>query len=195
MERLERELKNMYLENKNESVIKEKESQIQEIKDLTNERDLPRTRLEEILRAAGIDESLLPWVKTNHPPLRTASWDGHLTSGTSFNAPINTYSKDELNIPNKDVCFFNRISTNQFMDRYLPNRSQEWERARPNSLDSCKDLHYIENHRGQNVYNDQCIRSSVSSVVEKKYSRNVSMARSFELAPRRLGYGCLDLSR
>ncbi|KAI3736936.1 hypothetical protein L2E82_26925 [Cichorium intybus] len=181
MERLERELKNMSLANKNESVIKEKESQIQEmqqeIKDLTNERDLARTRLEEILRAAGIDQSLLPWNES--PPLRTASWDGHLTSGTSFNAPINTYSKDELNIPTEDSCFFNRISTNQFMDRYLPDPSQEWERAsqrtRSNSSDSCKDLQYIENDGGQNVYNDQCLGSSV---MEKTYSRNVSMARS-----------------
>ncbi|KAI3780065.1 hypothetical protein L2E82_09939 [Cichorium intybus] len=79
----------------------------QEIKDLTNECDVPRTRLEEILRAAGIGQILLPWNES--PPLRTASWDGHLTSGTSFNAPIDTYHKHELNIANEDVCFFNRI--------------------------------------------------------------------------------------
>ena len=34
----------------------------QEIVGLTQERDLARTRLEEILRAAGVDESLIPWV-------------------------------------------------------------------------------------------------------------------------------------
>lgn len=32
------------------------------MKALTQERDLARSRLEEILRAAGVDPNLLPWV-------------------------------------------------------------------------------------------------------------------------------------
>ncbi|GJZ94486.1 putative kinesin motor domain-containing protein [Tanacetum coccineum] len=37
----------------------------QEIVGLTQERDLARTRLEEILRAAGVDESLIPWIENS----------------------------------------------------------------------------------------------------------------------------------
>ncbi|KAL7617099.1 kinesin-like protein KIN-7G [Lactuca sativa] len=176
MERLQRELKNMSAANNNESVIKEKESQIedmqQEIKDLTQERDLARTRLEEILRAAGIDQSLLPWNESR--PLRTGSWDGRLpSSDTSFNAPITTYSKDELNIPNEDSYFFDRISSSQFMDRYLPDPSHEWEKSRSNSSGSCKELECMENDQ-----EEQSSRSSGSSVVDKTYSRTASLTRS-----------------
>ncbi|CAI9266908.1 unnamed protein product [Lactuca saligna] len=176
MERLQRELKNMSGANNNESVIKEKESQIedmqQEIKELTQERDLARTRLEEILRAAGIDQSLLPWNESR--PLRAGSWDGRLpSSDTSFNAPITTYSKDELNIPNEDSYFFDRISSSQFMDRYLPDPSHEWEKSRSNSSGSCKELECMENDQGE-----QSSRSSGSSAVDKTYSRTASLTRS-----------------
>lgn len=183
MERLERELKNMAGANKNEAVIKEKETQIEdmqkEITDLTQERDLARTRLEEILRAAGIDRSLLPWNEAR--PLRTGSWDGHFTSGITFNAPITTYSKDELNIPNDDQYYFDRISTNQFMDQYaVPELTNEqWEKAsqrtRSNSSGSDKELLCIDNDH------EQSSRSSASSssvVVDKTYSRTASLTRS-----------------
>ncbi|KAI7747332.1 hypothetical protein M8C21_016615 [Ambrosia artemisiifolia] len=74
MTRLENELKNLSgSTNDSEVIIKEKEDQIQkmeqEVKELTKERDLARLRLEEILRAAGVDQNVLPWVDSS-------SWDG-----------------------------------------------------------------------------------------------------------------------
>ncbi|KAJ0760615.1 putative plus-end-directed kinesin ATPase [Helianthus annuus] len=67
MARLEHELKNMSgTTNDSEAIIKEKELQIQkmeqEIKELTQERDLARSRLDELLRAAGVDQNSLQWV-------------------------------------------------------------------------------------------------------------------------------------
>ncbi|KAL8261267.1 hypothetical protein R6Q59_025316 [Mikania micrantha] len=93
MTRLENELKNMSTStNDSEAIIKEKEQHIQkmeqEVKELTQERDLARSRLDEILRAAGVDQNLLPWADSgswdgSSAPghLRSGSWDGSLASG------------------------------------------------------------------------------------------------------------------
>ncbi|KAK9073294.1 hypothetical protein SSX86_007618 [Deinandra increscens subsp. villosa] len=102
MTRLENELRDMSTStNHSETIITEKEVQIQkmeqEVKDLTQERDLARTRLEEILRAAGVDQNwvcdlliLRPstsvdsgsWdVNSISGHLRIGSWDGSSTCG------------------------------------------------------------------------------------------------------------------
>ncbi|XP_076901355.1 kinesin-like protein KIN-7F [Bidens hawaiensis] len=126
MARLENELKNMTgTTSESEAIIKEKELQIQkmeqEITDLTQERDLARTRLDEILKAAGVNQNSVQWVcyylsyaNSSSPDrgspsghFRSSSWDGHSTSDASdmaanikvkVNAPlpptaaVNTYS-------------------------------------------------------------------------------------------------------
>ncbi|KAJ0587769.1 putative plus-end-directed kinesin ATPase [Helianthus annuus] len=88
MARLEHELKNMSgTTNDSEAIIKEKELQIQkmeqEIKELTQERDLARSRLDELLRAAGVDQNSLQWTDSSSwdggsasVHLRGSSWDG-----------------------------------------------------------------------------------------------------------------------
>ncbi|KAF5818022.1 putative plus-end-directed kinesin ATPase [Helianthus annuus] len=118
MTRLENELKSMSgSTNDTEVIIKEKEVQIQkmeqEVKDLTQERDLARARLEEILRAAGVDQNILPWIDSaswdgssvsSHQRngswdessiaghLRNGSWDGSSVSGHLRNASWDEYS-------------------------------------------------------------------------------------------------------
>ncbi|KAI3820168.1 hypothetical protein L1987_14026 [Smallanthus sonchifolius] len=173
MARLEYELKNMSgTTNDSEAVIKEKELQIQkmeqEIKDLTQERDLARSRLDEILRAAGVDQNSLPWSDSGSwdggsasGHLRNGSWEGHSTSDTSdvavkvkVNAPlppvaaVNTYSfpkNHKLRNPNEDHYVFDNITPHEFMNQYFgPDPTQEWDktsqkaRTRTNSVDSCK---------------------------------------------------------
>ncbi|KAI3762790.1 hypothetical protein L1987_53231 [Smallanthus sonchifolius] len=93
MARLSNEVKNMSAStNDSEVKVKEKEHKIQkmeqEVKDLTQERDLARARLEEILRAAGVDQNLLPWIDSGSwdgssvsGHLRGGSWDGSSVSG------------------------------------------------------------------------------------------------------------------
>ncbi|KAI3807354.1 hypothetical protein L1987_23281 [Smallanthus sonchifolius] len=93
MTRLSNEVKNMSASTSDSEVkIKEKEHKIQkmeqEVKDLTQERDLARSRLEEILRAAGVDQNLLPWIDSGSwdgssvaGHLRGGSWDGSSVSG------------------------------------------------------------------------------------------------------------------
>ncbi|KAK1427275.1 hypothetical protein QVD17_15958 [Tagetes erecta] len=93
MTRLSNELKNMSTSTTDsDAIIKEKEHQIQkmeqEVKDLAQERDLARARLEEILRVAGVDQNLLPWIDSGSwdggsvsGHLRSGSWDGSSVSG------------------------------------------------------------------------------------------------------------------
>ncbi|KAI3733247.1 hypothetical protein L1987_64467 [Smallanthus sonchifolius] len=173
MARLEYELKNMSgTPNDSEAVIKEKELQIQkmeqEIKDLTQERDLARSRLDEILRAAGVDQNSLPWSDSGSwdggsasGHFRNGSWEGHSTSDTSdvavkvkVNAPlppiapVNTYSfpkYHKLLNPNEDHYVFDNITPHEFMNQYFgPDPTQEWDktsqkaRTRTDSVDSCK---------------------------------------------------------
>ncbi|XP_076960313.1 kinesin-like protein KIN-7F [Bidens hawaiensis] len=98
MARLENELKSMAgSTNDSEVIIKEKEVQIQkmeqEVKDLVQERDLARARLEDILRAAGVEQNVLPWIDSaswdassisSH--LRNNSWDASSVSSHIHNA-------------------------------------------------------------------------------------------------------------
>ncbi|XP_071729240.1 kinesin-like protein KIN-7F [Rutidosis leptorrhynchoides] len=118
MARLENELRNMSgSTTESDAIIQEKELQIQkmekEIKDLTQERDLARTHLEEILKAAGVDQNSVPLVRylsryTNNLKqeqthtqyghsvfhnLRSTSWDRH--SDTSELAADATHSTSE----------------------------------------------------------------------------------------------------
>ncbi|KAI7743901.1 hypothetical protein M8C21_029903 [Ambrosia artemisiifolia] len=160
MARLENELKNISgPTNDSEAIIKEKELQIlkmeQEIKELTRERDLARSRLDEILRAAGVDQNSLPWTDScswdggsSSGHLRDSSFDGHSTSDTSdvavnvkvkVNAPlppialVNTYSfpkNHKLHNPNEDHYVFDNITPREFMNQYFgPDPTQEWDKT------------------------------------------------------------------
>lgn len=189
MARLEKELKNMSNTADSESIIKEKEVHIQkmeqEIVGLTQERDLARTRLEEILRAAGVDESLIPWIEnssydgsTTSEHLRSSSWDGHSTSDMSevltdaplrSNASVNTYSfpqKRQLQILGEDQYFFDNITPRDFINQYFgPDPVQEVGkisrktsrkiRTRTNSVDSCTEVQCIEKDHADDDIFDQ----------------------------------------
>ncbi|KAK9053837.1 hypothetical protein SSX86_024912 [Deinandra increscens subsp. villosa] len=172
MARLEYELKNMSgSTNESEAIIREKELQIQkmeqEIKELTQERDLARSRLEEILRAAGVDQNSLPW--SDSSPRDRGSPSGHLrdsswepsTPDTSdvavkVNAPlppiasVNTYSfpkNHKLRNANEDHYVFDNITPREFMNQYFgPDSTQEWDntsqkaRTKTDSVDSCIEV-------------------------------------------------------
>ncbi|KAK1436519.1 hypothetical protein QVD17_02300 [Tagetes erecta] len=176
MARLEYELKNMSsTTNDSEAIIREKEVQIQkmeqEIKNLTQERDFARSQLEEVLRAAGVDQKSITWSDSSSwdggsaaGHLRKASWEGHSTSDTSdvavkVNAPlppvpsVNTYSfpkNHKLRNPNEDHYVFDNITPHEFMNQYFgPDPTQEWDRTsqkastRTDSIDSCKEIECI----------------------------------------------------
>nr|XP_043636649.1 kinesin-like protein KIN-7F [Erigeron canadensis] len=107
MARLENELKNMSgSTNDSEAILKEKELHIQkmeqEIKDLTQERDLARIRLEEILQAAGGDQNLPPWIDLSSwdgnsvsTHQHSNSWDGHSPSSHHHSSSWDGHSASE----------------------------------------------------------------------------------------------------
>ncbi|KAI3684923.1 hypothetical protein L6452_34152 [Arctium lappa] len=190
MAKLQSELKNMSSTNHSEAIIKEKEHQIQkmeqEMEGLARERDLARARLEEILRAAGVDQNLLPWTESGH--LRASSWDGHSESDRSefvvnnrlrSHASLDTYSypdKNELQIPDDDPYFFDNISPSEFMDQYFaPDPIQGMENTAQTMESIKKDqINETPDHEQNSSY----IESPSSSVTSVSYSRSPSLKRT-----------------
>ncbi|KAJ9560023.1 hypothetical protein OSB04_005183 [Centaurea solstitialis] len=178
MARLQNELKNMSAANHSEAIVKEKELQIekmeQEMEALARERDLARARLEEILRAAGVDQNLLPWTPSGQLSTAT-SWDMRSESDISdivfhnrlrSQSSLGKYSypeKDELQIPDEDPYFFDHISPKDFMDQYFsPDPIQGLEKtAQP--IESIKK-------------NSNDMESPQASVASVSYSRNPNEA-------------------
>lgn len=180
MARLQNELKNMSAANRSEAIVKEKELQIekmeQEMEALARERDLARARLEEILRAAGVDQNLLPWTPSGQ--LSSApSWDMRSESDISdivfhnrlrSQSSLSKYSypeKDELQIPDDDPYFFDHISPKDFMDQYFaPDPIQGLEKtAQPNEATK---------------KNSNDMESPQASVASVSYSQNPSLKRT-----------------
>ncbi|XP_024972013.1 kinesin-like protein KIN-7H [Cynara cardunculus var. scolymus] len=195
MARLQSELKHMSATNDSEAIIREKELQIekmeQEMEGLARERDLARARLEEILRAAGVDQNLLPWAESGH--LRASSWDGRSESDRSeivvnnrlrSQLSLNTYSypdKNELQIPDDDPYFFDNISPSEFMNQYFaPDPIQGMEETAQPMQSIKKDQIDDTQDQGQNSNYMESPRSSVTSV---SYSRKPITSVSYSRKP------------